>query len=250
MTQTLTNPYPTPFNHIRSEILAGARDTIPLVVGAIPFGVIFGTLALNSGLSFWGTLAMSAFVFAGSAQFIAIGLLAIGTSWPIIVLTTLVVNLRHLLYSVTLIPAMKHLSQQWQIPLAFWLTDETFAVVVKRYQALDGSNHKQWYHLGSSLAMYLNWQLCTLIGLTMGQLFPDIASWGLEFAMPVTFIGMTIPYLKNKPMWAAVIVAGAVALMTYSMPHKIGLMIAALAGVTTGFIVETVGKTDGELNHD
>ena len=123
---------------VPSELLAGVRDTVPMIIGAIPFGIIFGTLATGSGLSFAGALAMSAFVFAGSAQFSALGLLAARTGWPIIVLTTFVVNLRHLLYAASLLPYVRHLSQFWRIPLAFWLTDETFAVVIKRYQQAGG----------------------------------------------------------------------------------------------------------------
>jgi 4-azaleucine resistance transporter AzlC len=223
-----------------SEFLAGARDTFPLVIGAIPFGLIFGALALNSGLSFGGALAMSAFVFAGSAQFIALGLLAAGTGWPVIVLATVVVNLRHALYSATLMPYISRLSQRWQIPLAFSLTDETFVVVVRRYTQAQPSPHNRWYHLGSALFMYLNWQLCTLLGLTVGQQLPNAANWGLDFAMSATFIGMVIPYLKNRPMAATVTVAGLVALMAHSLPHQLGLIVAALAGIATGVIMETL----------
>ena len=97
----------------KSEFWAGARDILPLVVGAIPFGIIFGTLATTSGLSVGATLAMSAFVFAGSSQFIAVGLVAAKTGWLLIVLTTFVVNLRHLLYAVSLLPYVKGLSQQF-----------------------------------------------------------------------------------------------------------------------------------------
>lgn len=221
-----------------SEFLAGVRDTFPLIVGAIPFGLIFGTLAMSSGLSFFGTMVMSAIVFAGSAQFIAIGLLAAGTSWPIIVLTTFVVNLRHALYSATLAPYLSRFSQRWQIPLAFWLTDETFAVVVRRYTHPSTVEPARWYHLGSSIAMYLNWNLWTFLGATVGQLLPNAAAWGLDFAMPVTFIGMVIPYLKNRPMVAAVVVAGVVAVMAHPMPHKLGLMVATLAGIMAGILVE------------
>ncbi len=225
---------------IKSEFIAGVKDTTPLIIGAIPFGIIFGSLAMNSGLSFWGALAMSAFVFAGSSQFIAITLLAAGTSWPMIVLTTFVVNLRHLLYATTLVPYVKHLSQSWKIPLAFWLTDEAFAVAINRYYQPDNSPYKHWYFLGSAIFMYLNWQFCTLLGLTLGQMIPNLATWGLDFAMPVTFIGMVMPYLKNKPMWATVIVAGGVALLTFTLPHKLGLMLAAFAGIGAGMLTETI----------
>jgi len=225
-----------------TEFLAGMKATIPLVIGAIPFGVIFGTLSASSGLSFAGALAMSAIVFAGSAQFIALGLLATGTAWPIIVLTTFVVNVRHMLYATALVPYVKQLSVPWRVPLAFWLTDETFAVVINRYYQPDALAHKHWYYLGSALFMYLNWQLCTFLGLTFGQMIPNAAAWGLDFAMPVTFIGMVIPYLKNRPMWIAVVVAGVVAVLAAPLPHKLGLLLAALSGMAAGLVAETIFK--------
>lgn len=226
----------------RAEFWAGGRDTIPLIIGAIPFGIIFGTLATASGLSFAATIAMSAFVFAGSAQFIAVGLVATGTGWPLIVLTTFVVNLRHALYSASLAPHVIHLPQRWQIPLAFGLTDETFAVVINRYNRGDDSPHKRWYYLGSMAFMYTNWQLCTFLGLTVGRLIPNAAAWGLDFAMPVTFIGMVIPYLKTRPMALATIVAGAVALLAHPLPHNLGLIVASLAGIGAGMFFETLGR--------
>jgi hypothetical protein len=112
----------------KQEFLSGVRDTLPLLLGALPFGLIYGAVAATSGLSLAAAIAMSALVFAGSSQFIAIGLVAAQTPVAIIVLTTLIVNLRHMLYSATLLPYLKDLPQRWRIPLAFWLTDETFAV--------------------------------------------------------------------------------------------------------------------------
>lgn len=223
-----------------AEWLAGGRDIIPLVVGAIPFGLIFGTLAASGGLSAGGAIAMSAVVFAGSAQFIALGLVATGTAWPLIVLTTFVVNLRHLLYAVSLVPYVKHLSQRWKLPLAFWLTDEAFMVAIRRYEKSDASPYKHGYHLGASLMMYGNWLLCTLIGVTLGQMIPDAAGWGLDFAMSVTFIGMVIPYLKTRPMGLAVTVAAVVALLTHSFPHQSGLMVASLVGIAAGVWAESL----------
>ena len=113
----------------QSEFWKGARDTLPLIIGAIPFGIIFGTLSAKAGLSPAGTVGMSMFVFAGSAQFIAMGLVGAGTAWPMIVLTTFVVNFRHLLYTATLLEDLKRLPRRWQVLLTFGLTDETFAVI-------------------------------------------------------------------------------------------------------------------------
>ena len=88
--------------------------------------------------------------------------------------------------------------------------------------------------------MYTNWQLCTWIGLTLGQLIPNATSWGLDFAMSVTFIGMTIPYLKNRPALLCVTIAGIFSIFTYPLPHKIGLILSALAGIAAGLLSETL----------
>jgi 4-azaleucine resistance transporter AzlC len=223
------------------EFFAGARDTLPLVIGAVPFGIIFGTLAGSAGLPAAGAIGMSLLVFAGSSQFIALGLLAAGTTWPMIVLTTLVVNFRHLLYTATLLPHLKRLPPRWQKLLAFGLTDETFAVAVIRWQHPDNSANKHWYQLGSMVFMYVNWNLCTVLGLLAGQMLQDIDGWGLDFAMVAAFIGMVIPYLKDRPNYCAVLVAGTGALVFNGLPHKLGLMIATLLGIAAGVMAERLG---------
>ena len=228
----------------RSEFWAGVKATIPLVVGAIPFGIIFGVTAVAStngepSLSPAATIGMSAFVFAGSAQFIASGLVAEGVGLALIVITTFIVNLRHALYSASLAPYMKHLSHRWLLPLGFWLTDETYAVVIRRYTEADRSPHKHWFHLGSSLFMYTNWQLCTLIGIVAGRSIPDAQGWGLDFAMSVTFIGIIVPLIRNRPMLVAALVAGVSALVFNDMPNKMGLIVASLLGIAAGYIAET-----------
>jgi len=222
----------------RREFFSGARDTAPLLLGAFPFGLIYGTLALAAGLSEEAAMAMSLFVFAGSAQFIAVGLVAYQTPIPIVIFTTLIVNLRHMLYSATLLPYVGNLPKRWRIPLAFWLTDETFAVVVHRYARDDGSPLKRWYQLGSSIAMYVNWQIWCLVGLFLGNRIPDASTWGLDVAMPVTFIGMIIPFVKNKPIGVAALAAGASSLLTLGLPHRLGIFVSAILGVAAGLVSE------------
>ncbi len=224
----------------RGEFWAGVKDTIPLVVGAIPFGLIFGATAGTNHLSAGGAVAMSALVFAGSAQFIASTLIAHQASAVIIIVTTFVVNLRHALYSASLAPHLKGLSQRWLFPLAFWLTDESFVITISHFDAPDASLYKHWYLLGSELFMYSNWVLCTLIGVIAGQYIHDPASWGLDFAMVVTFIGMVVPFIRNRPALMAVIVSAITATLTYSLPNKLGLFIAAILGVAAGLISEAI----------
>lgn len=222
-----------------SEFWSGARDTIPVIVGAVPFGIIFGALAINAGLSVAGTLAMSLLVFAGSSQFVAAGLIAQGAGVLIIVLTTFVVNLRHALYAASLGPYVSRLTQRWLVPLGFWLTDETYAVVVQRYVRNDNSPYKHWYHLGSSIAMYTNWQACTLVGIVAGTQLEGMAEWGLEFAMVVTFIGIVVPLLRTSPMLVCAIVAGAVSTVFRHLPNQIGLMLGAVTGMAIAMLLES-----------
>jgi 4-azaleucine resistance transporter AzlC len=227
-----------------TEFIHGARDIVPMIVGAIPFGIIFGTLAAGAGLSAWQTIGMSMLVFAGSSQFIAITLLSGGAGAAVVLLTTFVVNLRHALYSATLQPFVRHLPTRWRMPLAFWLTDEAFAVVQHRYAEKDDSPHKHWYFFGAALAMYLNWQLCTLVGVLFGQAVPNLAAWGLDFAMLATFIGIVVPMLRNKPQVAAALVAAVVALACQGLPYKLGLMAAALSGIAVGVVLERRYRLD------
>ncbi|MEM7029834.1 MAG: AzlC family ABC transporter permease [Chloroflexota bacterium] len=227
----------------KSEFLAGALAVAPLLVGVAPFGIIFGALALTSGLSMPATLAMSAFVFAGSAQFIAATLVGAGATVWLIIATTFVVNLRHLLYSVTVAPHIRHLPTRWQAALAFWLTDEAFAVVMQRYNKTDQSPHKHWFFLGIEITMYIVWQLSTIIGVLLGQRIDDPLSWGLDFALPVTFIGILIPTIKDKATLAAVISASIAALVAYSLPNQLGLMVASVVGIGIGVSIERLTKT-------
>ena len=219
--------------------LAGARDTVPLMIGAMPFGIVFGVVALNAGLSPAAVMGMSLFVFAGSAQFIGAGLAGQGVALPLIVLTTALVNLRHALYAASLAPYLRHLPQRWLAMLGFWLTDETFAVAARQFAVHGSRPHGHWYQLGSSLAMYLNWQVWTLLGVVAGRRLEGVAGLGLEFAMVVTFIGIVVPMVIGRAMLVAALVAGALALAGHGLPHQLGLMLGSLAGIVAGVLVES-----------
>ncbi len=231
----------TPVNATRrSEFLSGARDGLPLIVASIPFGIIFGAVAATSGLTPGAAAAMSAFVFAGSSQFVAAGLVSAQASIAVIVLTTFVVNLRHSLYAATLGPYMRHLSQRWLAFLGFLLTDEAFMVSVRRYHAPDRSPYKHWYYLGMAATMYVNWQFWTAVGIWAGQAIPNPGRWGLDFAFPLTFLGMLVPLLRGAPVIACALTAGIAAVALASLPHQLGLIVAALSGVAAGVFVEKV----------
>jgi 4-azaleucine resistance transporter AzlC len=220
------------------EFGLGLRDTLPLMMGSIAFGVIFGTLATANGLSAWQTMAMSLFVFSGSAQFIAILLLGTNSGLWVVWFATLVLNLRHLLYAATLVDEVRHLSQAWRFPLAAFLTDETFAVMERRYRIQGGGKNAHWYYIGSCIGMYVNWQFWTAMGIVASKRFEHLKDWGLEFAMVVSFIGIVMPLLNTRPYWAAAIVAGIVSVLANPLPYKLGLMLGALAGIAVGVALD------------
>jgi 4-azaleucine resistance transporter AzlC len=179
---------------------------------------------------------MSLFVFAGASQFIATGLFAAGAGGVLIVLTTFIVNLRHSLYGLSLSPYLKHLPRRWLVPLAFWLTDESYLVTAAHFEKFPDRPDKEWYMLGSSVFMYLNWQLFTIVGILAGGAIPNPSAWGLDFAMVVTFIGMLVSRLSSLPMILAAAAAGVTSLAAYSLPNNLGLLLATLVGIVTGLL--------------
>lgn len=220
-----------------SSLAAGARDTVPMLVGAAPFGMIFGTLVSTGPLAAWQGQLMSMSVYAGSSQFIAVGLVAGHAGMLVIWLTTFIVNLRHMLYAATLLPYVAHLPARWRWTLGFLLTDETFAVMNGYYNKHPSAPLGHWYFLGSGLAMYANWQFWTLVGLSFGAVFPQLQSLGLDYAMVATFIAIIVPQLTRLPHVGAALAAGLFAYLLKDLPYKLGLMSAVLVGVTVGMVL-------------
>jgi 4-azaleucine resistance transporter AzlC len=222
----------------RSEFAAGVKAELPILLGVIPFGLIYGVLASGTGLPTSLALAMSSIVFAGSAQFIATQLIGAGAPALVLILTTLVVNLRHMLYSASVAPYVKHLRLRWKWLLAYLLTDEAYAVTILHYQAADHAHpvHKHWFFLGAGLALWSTWQASTAVGIFVGAQVP--ASWSLDFTLALTFIALVVPALKDRAGWAAALVGGTVAVLAAGLPFKLGLILAALIGILAGLGVE------------
>lgn len=215
---------------------AGVRSEIPLLIGVFPFGMIYGALAINAGLSASAAQLMSSLVFAGSAQFITTELVSQAAPGLVIILTIAVVNLRHMLYSASLAPYLAPLSTRWKALLAYLLTDEAYAPTVIHYEKEGAKPFSHFFLFGAGLTLWTNWQISTALGIFLGASIPE--SWSLDFALPLTFIAMVVPVLKNRPAIAAAISAGVVALFAYAMPYKLGLIVAALVGIIVGTFLE------------
>ena len=230
-----------------SNFLAGARDTVPMLIGAAPFAMIFGALVAAGPLAPWHGQLMSATVFAGSAQFVALGLVAGHAGLLVIWLTTLVINLRHMLYAATLLPHVAHLPARWRWLLAALLTDETFAVMVGFYHRRPRAPLGHWYFLGSALSIYVTWNLSTLAGLLFGAAVPGLQTLGLDFALAATFIAIVVPQLANLPRFGAAIAAGALAYLCRDLPYNLGLMAAVSVGVIVGMALLRMRSRGGRV---
>ena len=219
-----------------SMFWSGVREEVPLLVGVFPFGMIYGALALNAGLSLAASQMMSSIVFAGSSQFIAAQLIHDAAPGLVIVLTIAVVNLRHMLYSASLAPYLEKLPIRWKILLAYLLTDEAYAPTALKFEREGASPLGHWFLFGAGLALWSTWQVSTGLGIFLGAAIPQ--SWPLDFALPLTFIALVMPVLRNRPAVMAALSAGLVALLAYNLPFKLGLILAALTGILVGTMLE------------
>lgn len=218
------------------QFLLGAKDELPILVGVIPFGMIYGILALSAGLNPFDAQAMSTVIFAGSSQFMTVQLIREAAPWLVILLTGFIINLRHALYSVTIAPYIKHLPRRWKALLAYLLTDEAFAVAALNYQREGVTRFGHWYFFGAGLALWTSWQASTAVGISLGAQVPG--SWGLDFTLPLTFIALVVPALKDKAGVATAIVASLAALLFFGLPYKLGLIVAAALAIAAGMWVE------------
>ncbi|RLT37954.1 MAG: branched-chain amino acid ABC transporter permease [Chloroflexi bacterium] len=234
----------------RSEFSSGVRAQLPMLLAVFPFGLLFGAVARDAGLSPLAALATSSVIFAGSAQFVAVSLYRDLSPAVVMVLTIFIVNLRHSLYSASLAQDLRHLRAHWKWLLAYLLTDEAYAVVITHYNATARQPqfhaHRHWYFFGTAITLWCSWQISTALGILVGgQIPPGLL---LDFVVPLTFIALLIPALADRAGVAAALVAGAVAAAGAGWPYKLGLFAAALAGIAAGVLLENLRAREVHSN--
>ena len=208
----------------------------PVLVGMLPFGLVYGISAAGIGLPGWLNLGMSLSVFAGSAQLAAVQLLADGAPAMVIILTTFVINLRFAMYSAAMAVHWPPLSLRWRVLSAYLVTDQSFAISSVHYAEQPEAPHRLAYYLGSGLAMWATWQTAVLLGMLLGKGLPT--NWPLDFAIPLVFAVMMFKSVTDRPTLVAALVAGAVAVGAHGLPLNLSLILGALAGIGAGLVVE------------
>jgi len=221
-----------------SKVLAPA---LPVVLGYLPIGFAYGVLAANTGLTIVETVALSIFVFAGSSQLIAVALFAQGIHPLSIVLTTLIVNLRHLLMSASLSPHMKKWKKIEIAGFCFELTDETFAVHSLRFNKGDTSARTA---MSINLVCQVAWIAGSLLGALAGNSITDVKVFALDYALPAMFIALLLMQVQNwNHLWVALL-GGALSIGLWGVGFKQwNVILAAVVAATLGAILETNRKT-------
>jgi 4-azaleucine resistance transporter AzlC len=217
--------------------MRGTIKAAPIVFGYVPIGIAFGVLAKKSGLPDIDTLLLSIIVYAGSSQFVAVSLFEANAPGLSIILTTFIVNLRHLLMSASIAPNLSGWRKPELMGFAFHLTDETFALHSNRFSL--GVPPKLEI-FGTNITVQLGWILGTWLGITLGGFIGEVEPLGLDYALPAMFIALLVMQVRAKLQTFIAVIAGglSVALILLGWDQW-NVLLAAFTGATVGALVET-----------
>ncbi|MFA7077642.1 MAG: AzlC family ABC transporter permease [Syntrophomonas sp.] len=224
----------------KQELKQGINDSIPIILGYLPLGFAFGVLANEVGMSIIQATMMSVLCFTGAGQYIAIGVMQAGGAVFTIILANVLVNLRYLLFSTSLVPYLKG-----RVPtaigslLSYGLTDETYAVAMNRYQDHPPTAS---YMAGLNLSSHVGWIASTLLGAILGSYIGNTDRLGLGFALPAMYICLLVFMIKRKSdVFVAVSSALFCLLIGYLVPTTMGnlsnIVIATIIAASLGVLI-------------
>ncbi|MER6777462.1 MULTISPECIES: AzlC family ABC transporter permease [unclassified Streptomyces] len=221
----------------RAAWAAGFGQAVPVMLGYVPVAFAFGVLGHTAGLPWWAMLAMSAFVYGGSSQFAALQLLAVGAAPYAIVLTTFVVNLRHLLLSAAIAPRLAGWRRREQALFAFELTDEAFAVHSAQYAERAGRPKAEVFTFNA--AVHASWVAGTLAGVLAGDLVTDVEALGLDYALPAMFMALLAAGIvaDRRGLAVAVVAGGGAVGLTLLGLQYWAVLVAAAVAATFGLAI-------------
>ncbi len=219
-------------------MLQGAVIILPLSIAVVPWGILAGSLAVEAGLFNLQAQAVSAIVFAGSVQLVGMGLIKLGAGLSTLLLTTLFLTSRHLLYSATMRTRISHMPLHRRLILGFLLTDELFAVCSHQTR----SEFNFWYAFGAGFSFYLIWQLASLTGILLGQSVPNLDQYGLDFAVAATFIAIVLPTIKKLSVLVTVILALLLSVWFSLAGIEGGIIFSSLIAMSIGYLISILRK--------
>lgn len=202
---------------------------LPVTTGVIPFGAVMGTVAADAGLSFFQSAGMNLILYAGASQLAALDLMTKHAAAIVIVLTGLIINLRFLLYSAAMAPFLQGASPLRRFLVSFSLTDQNYAVMMANQDILKTKEDNVEFYLGGALAMFFAWHLSVAAGYAFGNFAP--ASLALDYAVPLSFIALVVPTIRNRKYLAVASVSTVSAILLHSLPYRTGLLLSAMIAI-------------------
>ncbi len=224
------------FNRRKALLAAaskGALDMLPLSLAVLPWGILFGSLAIQRGFSWIEAQLFSAIIFGGAVQIVTVELMAEDTPLLTVLFSALVISSRHFLYGLTLREKLRAKPLRWRVGLGFLLTDELFSLSGDRHAY--ANRYRLYYALGAGGSFYLAWNVWTAAGIVAGAWLPDLTNLGLDFAIAATFIALVIPDIKSLPILVCVLVSAILSIVFSIYNLELGLVLAALIGMLAGF---------------
>lgn len=223
------------------SFLKGVKDCIPTLLGYLSIGLAAGVVQKTAGLSIAEIALISLILYAGSAQFIAAGMIAVSSSPAAIIITIFIVNLRHILLSAALSPYFRHLSPLRNMLVGSLLTDETFGVAINQTLNKERISEK-WMH-GLNITAYLNWFLANIAGAFLAQWISDPDKYGLQFALPAMFIGILVISMIDRRKFKLDLVVAILAVIiavgsSFVFSSSVGVIIATVIASTVGMVLE------------
>ena len=223
------------------NFLNGFIRTLPLGISVFIYGIIFGVLSQKAGLSLAAALAMSLFIFAGASQITAVQLISQGGNLFTIIITVLIINLRHFLMAASLAPYLKKVPAGVKIVNAYFLTDESYAATYSHFQQ---NNPSASFFLGSGLNIYLFWFSATITGFLFGNIIPEQIKYILDFAFAAAFIGMLVPLIRDFPTIVTVFISAGISIWgCLHLPGKWYIIVAVLIASLSGYLTSCARKS-------
>jgi predicted branched-subunit amino acid permease len=231
----------------RASFLDGIRAFTPAAIATGAWALVTGVAMVRMGLPLAPALAMSATVFAGSAQLASLPLIAAGAPVWLVLLTATIVNLRFVIFSAGLQSYFRHLTLSRRVLLGYLTGDVGYLLAIRRWtgvaQDAAGSTGQVWFFFGLSVANWLIWQSMSTAGILLADRIPT--SWGMDFVGVLALITLLAPSLTDAPMIVGVLVACVVAIVANALPLKLSVLAAVLAGVVAAVAVELARERGG-----
>jgi len=231
-------PRITPTEHVgtrSTHFRAGAIASLPLLASAFPMGLVGGALGVASGLNVGQTVALSALLNSGTAQFLAFKLIEVHAATAVVVSASLILSLRMVIYALALRNKVKQLPAIWRFALGFGLIDAVFMVMTTPAHAAYTPRRWRWFYAGVSATMYGGWIVATVIGASLGETVTAHLRVGLDFPLVAVFGAMLASTLASRSAVVVCIVAGIASLLTLDWPYHVGMVISMFAGAIAGF---------------